>query len=125
MMNKYLISAIKEVPYYWMCQFPIVFSTSYTPEYDMDKTSPISTVSYTYIDSIHTLCKNKGIDFHLRICPIRKSAQQETEKLKDMFRNDIYIDAFSRVTYLPDSCFIDGTHLKKEFIPKDYLRIYE
>ena len=61
----------------------------------------------------------------MRLCPLRQSVRHEVENLKKMFEKDLYKKAFSEITYLPDSCFVDGTHLKDEFVPNDYLRINE
>lgn len=125
LMNKQLHDAIKDVPNYWMCQWPAIFSTSYTPEYEIDKVVPISDVSASYVDSLSMLCTKKGVKFHLRICPLRNSVHQEVERYGRMFDKGLYKKAFSEITYFPDSCFVDGTHLKHEFVPNDYLKINE
>ena len=123
--NNTLQKEIEKIPNYWMCQLPIFFSTSYTPIYETEKTTPISDISKIYIDSINNICKQKKIKFHLVISPVSNIYKKEIQLMAKEFHEELYTSAFSKINFMPDSLFIDHTHFKHQYIPNDYIKLYE
>ncbi|GHT02762.1 hypothetical protein AGMMS49525_06750 [Bacteroidia bacterium] len=131
LMNKPLKERIKQIPFYWASQIPLIKASCFTPTYeslprDYGLFSPIA---QTYLDSIAELCKTNDIRFRLEPVPMKKSSYKEMLDLKQHIKYMPQMDAailthfFDQYTFLEDSLFLDHSHFYKEHIPQDYLKL--
>lgn len=125
LINNILQNEIEKIPNYWMCQLPIFFSSSYTPIYETSKIFPISNISKTYVDSISNICRKNNISFHLIISPVSNTYKKEIHLMTKKLQEEPYASAFAKIKFMPDSLFIDHTHFKHQYIPNDYIKLYE
>jgi len=131
LMDDYLLSRIKEIPFYYITQLPFIKTSNYSPEYQLknEEYGIFSPLSKIYLEKIVQLCEEKNIVFRLEPVPVKKMNEEIIEKLKQNKTNipdinpDILEDYFSKVTYFEDTLFIDNAHFKREYIPHDYLNL--
>jgi len=107
----------------WFALSPV----SYSAIENLPKGEYISPQQYRYLKKMISLCLDKNIKFSMYSGPVRESLKNQIEKSfkgKEHTNEPIFQDYYSSIKYMPDSCFIDQLHLKKEFIPTDYLNLY-
>ena len=121
---------IEKIPYYRLSQFPNVLSSDWAPEFrPQDNYSFVSPISNEYLLKIDSLRKKYNFKLLLipSLVPISKKKDigyllnQHIEEVNFSLRN-LLRDYIKNVTYVQDSCFIDGTHLKSPFLHKHYFK---
>lgn len=88
----------------------------------------ISPVQYKYVYKMKTLCERSGVKFRLLSGPMRKSLQDEVNRIckSDVaFSEPLFQDYFDSVKYMDDENFVDQLHLKTNCIPVDYFNLYD
>ena len=88
----------------------------------------ISPQQYRYLQKIIKCCKSNGIKFTLCSGPVRESLKTEVDSLfvgKKHTDEDVFKKYYATIQYWPDSCFNDKLHLKHNFVPKDYFKLYK
>lgn len=128
-MSRTVIKQIQEIPYYYLSQFPTVIKSIwvpyYEPQHQFQLMSPISNEYLLKIDSLQSVY---GFDLYLIPSLIPKSKREELEnnisfnidevdiRLRHTFQKFV-----SHITYVEDSCFGDGTHLKYPQLYRDVI----
>lgn len=133
--NSFALNQIKKNPLYFLSVLPQVKTSNWAPEfskydvtlilnYPLDTTF-VSDISYQYLDSLHSICREYGAHFEVLPTPVPKSK----EKIIVDWKNNYLIKNnwqpqlsryFDRVKYLNDTLFMpDGNHfivaIEKEF----------
>lgn len=129
-----LWKAIKCVPFYWLSQFPIVNTSSWSVEYHPDKYKPyslLSPISSDYLKLMINLLKENNINFRIIAPPLSDMKKSEYEQYWKEGLNRGEFEGFEKIMtayhnsfqYFPDSLFLDSIHLLPENIPQDFLMI--
>ena len=129
-MSNNVILQIEKIPYYSLSQFPTIITSTWAPKYKPHKQyqlmSPISNEYFFKIDSLQSLY---DFDFYIIPSLIAQSKKQELEDIyeKNMWEIDTRLQQciskyINSITYIDDSCFYDGFHLKH---PQLYKHIIE
>ena len=129
-MSETVIGQIKKIPYYYISQFPKIIDSVWAPDYTPQKRfqlmSPITNEYLLKIDSLQY-----AYDFNLYLVPslLAESKKNQIESLSDESIEEVDVRLKSsikmfieNITYIDDSCFIDGVHLKH---PKLYKYMIE
>lgn len=130
-MDAELIENIKKFPLAFLCKYKAYQYSPYIPNVEQvtqDNGKHISPIQFIYLKKIYNLCKENGVKFTLTAGPIRASKKKEVQTIRnsdDCFLNYIFDGYFESLLFLHDDYYIDAYHMKKEYIPKDYLRLYE
>jgi hypothetical protein len=120
---------IKTIPLHFISQFPLIKTSSYTPEIAVPKNDYFdgifSPITKDYLKKIESLCKNNGIKFRFAPTPVKKSIIQTIKQFKidypiDTLTVDNY---FKDIRAFDDTLFVDDSHFKPEYVPKDYLKL--
>jgi hypothetical protein len=123
--NKHLIERVHETPNWWLCQVPGIKTTSYTPNYQVQPSFPISITAESYIDSIKTFCNIQKVKFELHINPLSETMRPHVNEMIDKTDNKIIKSALLECTFFPDSLFIDKVHFYRKHIPIDFFNLYK
>lgn len=110
-----LTEEIKRIPFYYTCQFPPILTSNWSPDMDDSASSNfMSQISEEYLSKIVELCKKDSVKFTVLPTPTRISRKPIVDDyIKNVaYANYNFKDYFSRIIYIPDSCFLDDTHLK-------------
>lgn len=121
---------IGKIPYNYICREPYILTSNWAPDFvskDKINNSFLSPISIEYLIKIKELSiKN---NFKLVILPTPTSLKNKSiiEKMNksEIIKNNLsseFKNYFDNIIYLDDSCFVDGTHLKK---PKYYTEYYK
>lgn len=129
-MSKTVIKQIQKVPFYYLSQFPTVISSSWAPEYTPHHLYHImSPISNEYLLKIDSLKKIYAFDLYLIPSLVTKDKREKFDNYMSTNIEEVDIrlrhtfQEFGRnITYVEDSCFIDGVHLKN---PQLYRYIIE
>ncbi len=130
------LSIIEKIPYHQLTKWPLVATSLWSPEFlqnhDNGNNLYISTQSNEYLQRMKRLCDRFHIKFRIlpSIMPISKKTSfnhfiQSIASGIERTPASYFNNYFSVATFLPDSCFSDGIHLKTDFIPQDYYRLCE
>lgn len=128
-----LISRVKQIPFYWTTQFPLIKTSNYSVNYELGKGDyeVVSPITRYYLNKIIDECKINNIGFQIFSTPSKKSRKSYIEHkyskaiICHEFEN-IRFDFsgfFNSFIFLPDSCFVDDVHFKNDYIPSDYLKL--
>lgn len=109
---------IKKVPFYYLSQFPPILTSNWTPDWDFSKEIDgyyMSPISNDFLKRIIHLCKERSVKFIIMPTPSRISLHPLITDLQNSihFPDYDFNDYFSRIDYIPDSCFLDDVHLKE------------
>ena len=109
---------IKKIPYYQICQFPPILTSSWSPKYNPIEENRLSPISIEYLEKIDSL--SHVYNFKLYIIPsfMSESKHRTVEKMdfclikgaKTEQKISIYLD---NISYMNDTCFVDGIHLNQ------------
>jgi hypothetical protein len=121
---------VKQIPFYQLCQFAPVLTSDWSPDYDgadfSKQTNFISELSNEYLSKIVALCHEHGVKLVILPTPTRISKEAEVKMYETTvnFPEYNFRDYFSRVTFIPDSLFLDDVHLKDpgKFL-SEYLKV--
>ena len=117
-MTETVIKQIHKIPYYWLCHFPTIQTTTWTPKYSHSKRdwTFLSPITKEYIGKIVSL-SNK-YNFKVIIVPtfvsesLKQSIEQFNRQEIDEIDGHVLLEEYlNKIEYLPDSCFWDGSHL--------------
>ena len=125
-MSNNVILQIEKIPHYRLSQFPTIIKSTWAPTYKPHKQyqlmSPISNEYFLKMDSLQSL-----YDFELFLVP-SLIPQNKKQKIEENYENYMWeIDTrlqqciqkyIGCITYVDDSCFRDGTHLKHPLLYK-------
>lgn len=125
MFNEHLTKRVHNIPKWWLCQFPGIKTTSYTPNYQTSPSFPISEIAESYIDSIKTSCNTKNVKFELYITPLSETMKPHINNMLNNIDNEIIKSSLLKCTFYPDSLFIDNVHFHRRHIPTDILKLYK
>lgn len=128
-MSETVIKQIKKIPSYKISQIPRIRTTKWAPKYYPCKEfyllSPISNEYLLKIDSLRNIY---GFDLYLIPSPVPKTKKKEIEDLVKQNFNEVdsrlrellhrYVDG---ITYMDDSCFFDGTHLRNPLLYRNII----
>jgi hypothetical protein len=124
---------VSQIPFWYLSQFPFVVNSNWSPDFhNKDKYDfyQISDISFQYILKIKNICERNHIKFKLLPSFVGKSREQLINRFKSKQENkhifaliNEFEGFFSSINYLPDSCFYDEIHLKKQFILTDYYKL--
>lgn len=117
---------IKKIPFYQVCQFPLVKASNWSPDYksgDPKVTSFLSPISLEYLLKMKALAAKNNVTFLIYPSPLRQSLKHTIDSLSVSKLNTPglekeFTDYFSRVFYLDDKNFVDIPHLKDTFLKK-------
>ena len=130
LMDEYLTNRIKQIPYYYLTQIPIVKESNYSPKYsltvDSDPSELFSPISQTYLLNIINLCNKHNVHFRLESGPIREDRRIELDELiasTTFHYKDVINNYLSNIVYYDDSLYIDRVHFDSKYIPNDFLEL--
>ena len=119
-----VLNEIDKVPFKNLSQIPSVKASKWAPDYGekWNKNGEhieVSEISIEYIDKIQTLCETRGIGFSLMPGPVTDSLRTKCQNTllevgdhKYSKIEQLLTDYFEEITFLDDSLFSDGTHVK-------------
>lgn len=117
-----LLERIKQIPFYWTTQLPLIKTSNYSVSYELSKGNycVISPITEYYLNKIIDECRTNGIKFEIFSTPSRESNMLSIEDKYNQAINRHEFDAidfdfnnyFDSFKFLPDSCFVDNVHLK-------------
>lgn len=124
------ISYISKWPYAWLLnqKWFALCPYSASVEENLSKGELVSPQQYRYLSKMINICKSNDIKFTLCSGPIRESLKSHVDSLflgKAHMSEKLFKDYYESIKYMPDSCFVDQLHLKKNFVPKDYFNLYK
>jgi len=120
-----VFNQINKVPFKNLSQIPSVKASKWAPDYGekwnkKGEYIEVSEISIEYIDKMQTLCETSGIGFSLIPGPVTDSLRTKCQKTLLEVSDDKYLKVeplfvhyFNNITFLADTLFSDGTHLKK------------
>lgn len=122
---------LKKIPYLNYCRFSLVLTSNWAPNFtstDTMKYTFLSPISIEYIIKINELSVKHNFKFIILPTPTSLSGKSAIEKFdkNEILNNglaNVFEKYFENIIFLNDSCFIDGTHLKSEYI-KYYSEYY-
>lgn len=110
---------VKQIPFYFACQFGPVLTSDWSPDYSgpdfNSQPNFISDLSVEYLTKIVALCNEHHIKLIILPTPTRESRREEVKRYETIvhFPDYDFKDYFSRILFIPDSCFLDDVHLKE------------
>jgi hypothetical protein len=130
LMNDYLLSRIKHIPCYYTAQFWVIKTSNWSPEYSLyNEEGLFSCVSKSYLEKIYGLCMQNQIRFRLEPTPVANSKKNTVMNYSKHIKYVPTVDTvlinnyIQHYRFFEDSLFSDGSHLKSQHIPKDYLKL--
>jgi len=113
-----MMEQVKKVPLYYLSQFPPVLTSNWSPDLDFPKEGSnyyMSSLSDEYLTKILNLCRQRSLKFILLPTPTRQSYVAKVSEFQNhlTYTGYDFKDYFSRIEYIPDSCFLDDVHLKE------------
>lgn len=117
-MSETVSRQIHRIPYYWLCHFPTIQTTTWAPKYSHEERDYtfISPITKEYIEKIDSL--SSTYNFRLVMVPtfVSKSLKPSIERfdrneLGGVKCRDLLENYLKQIEYLPDSSFWDGSHL--------------
>ncbi|MFA5849794.1 MAG: hypothetical protein WC833_07915 [Bacteroidales bacterium] len=129
--TKKVTEQIKKIPYSNFCRFSVVLTSNWAPNFistDTIKYSFLSPISIEYITKIKDLSNKHNFKLIILPTPIRFNGKSDVEGIdKNEILNNglatVFENYFENIIFLHDSCFLDGTHLKSEYV-KNYSDYY-
>ena len=119
-----VLNEIDKVPFKNLSQIPSVKASKWAPDYGekwnkKGEHIEVSEISIEYIDKIQTLCETRGIGFSLMPGPVTDSLRTKCQNTllevgyhKYSKIEGLLTNYFEEITFLDDSLFSDGTHVK-------------
>ena len=125
LMTENVIKQVQKIPYHAFCQFPLIVSPAWAPDYEEAKKGNevfLSPVSIDYLGKIDSL--REQYQFRLYIVP-SLVAQKEKAHISQFSVDNLDGEPYQKdmevylnnIAYLPDTCFVDDIHLAR---PWDY-----
>jgi hypothetical protein len=123
LMTENVFKQIHKIPFYYLCQIPIVLTSDWSPELMAEKRDYtfFSPISKEYLEKIVSLSREYRFNLHI-IPPFISEYWHETinsfninEIEEQLFSKDIK-SYLKRINYINDSCFSDHLHLKYNHI---------
>lgn len=111
---------IHKIPYHFVCQFPPILTSSWSPEIKEGKRpyTFLSPISKEYLEKIDSLCKDYKIRLHF-VSPFMSEYWRDTISHFNLteIEGQGYTHGLSTylndIIYVNDSCFSDHLHLKE------------
>ena len=119
-----VLNEIDKVPFKNLSQIPSVKASKWAPDYGEEWNKKgdhieVSEISIEYLNNIQTLCESQGIDFSMLPGPVTDSLRIKCKNALTMVDYDrfsniepLLVNYFEEMTFLEDSVFSDGIHLK-------------
>ena len=115
---------IQKIPYFNFCRFSNILTSNWAPNFistDTIKYSFLSPISIEYLIKIKELSTKHNFKLIILPTPTALSSKNEVEKMdeNEIVNNNLereFENYFKHIIYLNDSIFIDGTHLKREYV---------
>lgn len=89
-------------------------------KYDRSKSDLMPDTSLPYLKKMREICDKKGISFHLLSTPVIENYDCDFTALQtgmqDLEMQDLYEQLVTSMEYVDPSEFVDGIHLKKEYV---------
>lgn len=129
-LDKQELAYIGKWPYVWLLNQKWFALCPYSENVvvHLPKGDFISPQQYHYLIKMMKLCKVNGIKFSMFSGPVRESLKPQVDSLfqskKEYASDKTFQNYYKTIKYMPDSCFNDQLHLKKQFVPQDYFKLY-
>jgi hypothetical protein len=115
---------IQKIPYFNFCRFSHVLASNWAPNFiskDSINYSFLSPISIEYLLKIKELSKKHNFKIIILPTPTPLNKKNTVEKLdkNEIVKNNLeheFENYFKCIIYLNDSFFIDGTHIKYEYL---------
>jgi len=125
MMTETVKKQITHIPYFWLCHFPTVQTSTWAPKYEHEERcySFLSPISREYIEKMDSLSKVHNFELFLIPTIVSESLRDKICKIDttEIYKTNIADKLqvyLSNIEFLPDTCFWDGTHLTHPLIYK-------
>lgn len=129
LMNGTVKSIIHDIPYYWLCHFPTIQTTTWAPKRKHKKREYtfMSPISKDYLIKIDSLSHEYNFKFILVPTIMAESTRNNIrnwnkDEIKGYKEKKLVEHYISRIEYLPDSCFFDGSHLRNPQLYKHIIQ---
>ena len=131
--TKHLYDRIKTIPFYWTANLPFIQTSGYTPRIAVpanEERLNMSELSIEYLLKIDSIAEKYHVALRMLSTPVRDDYKEITERrIEDLQRlcpeeiqqmMNVYIQS---IPYYQSELFFDHVHLKRTYIPEDYLGI--
>jgi hypothetical protein len=121
LMDSLVLAQINKIPYLFASNWPIVYTGNWAPEFKSNDTKNytfLSPISVDYLIKIKKMLATNNITLII-LPPYLSEAKRNginnmnIEEANNAGLQSDFINYFSQIKYLPDSCFVDGSHLKR------------
>lgn len=126
---------VKSISLYWTAYLPFIHASEFTPEQSvpkMENANDFSEMSYEYLLLIDSLTQSYNIPLRCVATPIREDRRHFMETICRNIENAspeqlkyLFKQYNKSITSYPADYFEDNAHLKKQYIPHDYLGILD
>ncbi len=112
LMTETVKSQVKKIPYYWLCHFPSVQTSIWSPKQKLEPRtySFLSPISKEYLNKIDSL--SHQYNFTWKLIPSLLAERWKTtilafdrSEINGMHQPEMLQDYLSMIEYLPDSCY--------------------
>lgn len=133
-LNQVCEMQIKKVPLYFLSQSPFILNSNWSPSYKSSDQvlsyQVVSPVSNDYLAKIKELCVKNHCLFEIHSPPAKEKNREEIQRkagsiseFKKCGLESELNTYFREIKFMADTLFQDHVHLKKQYIPIDYLHL--